>query len=99
MNEEHLMRILVSPHVSEKSTRIADEANQVVFRVLPKATKKEIRRAVETLFDVEVVHVHTANYRGKSKGLQRTMGKRPNWKKAYLRLKEGNDIDFIGGEQ
>ena len=98
MNDERLMRILVSPHVSEKSTRIADEHNQVVFRVLPDAKKAEIKQAVEKLFSVEVLHVRTANCRGKSKGFRRTAGRRPNWKKAYLRLQSGHDIDFLGGE-
>ena len=98
MNDERLMRVLVSPHVSEKSTRVADQSNQVVFRVLPDARKLEIKRAVEKLFDVEVVHVRTVNCRGKAKGLRRTTGRRPNWKKAYLRLASGQDIDFLGGE-
>ena len=98
MNEVCLMRILVSPHVSEKSTRVSDKANQAVFRVLPDATKREIKSAAEKLFDVEVMHVRTANYRGKSKGFRRVKGKRPNWKKAYLRLKEGHDINLLGVE-
>lgn len=98
MNDERLMRVLVSPHVSEKGTRVADESNQVVFRVLPDARKPEIKRAVEKLFNVEVVHVRTVNCRGKSKGFRRMTGRRPNWKKAYLRLAPGQDIDFLGGE-
>ncbi len=98
MNDERLLRVLVSPHVSEKSTRIADKYNQVVFRVLPDARKPEIKRAVEKLFDVDVLHVRTANCRGKAKGLRGTRGRRANWKKAYLRLGPGQDIDFLGGE-
>ena len=98
MNEERLMRVLVSPHVSEKSTRVADKYNQVVFRVLPDARKPEIKRAVEKLFNVDVLHVRTANCRGKTKGFRRMRGRRPNWKKAYLRLRAGQDIDFLGGE-
>ena len=98
MNDERLMRVLVSPHVSEKSTRVADKYNQVVFRVLPDASKPEIKRAVEKLFNVDVLHVRTANCQGKAKGLRRMQGRRPRWKKAYLRLQAGQDIDFLGGE-
>ena len=98
MNDERLMKVLLAPHVSEKSTRLADSSNQVVFRVLPDARKPEIKRAVEKLFDVEVEHVRTASFKGKQKRSQRTLGKRSNWKKAYVRLKPGHDIDFLGGE-
>ena len=98
MSDERIMKILLAPHVSEKSTRIADSSNQVVFRVLPDARKPEIKRAVEKMFNVEVEHVRTASFRGKQKRFQRTAGKRPNWKKAYVRLKPGHDIDFLGGE-
>ncbi len=98
MNDERLMKVLLAPHVSEKSTRVADSSNQVVFRVLPDACKPEIKRAVEKLFNVEVMSVCTASYKGKQKRFQRTPGKRCNWKKAYVRLKPGHDIDFLGGE-
>ena len=98
MNDERLMKILIAPHISEKSTRVADASNQVVFRVLPDARKPEIKRAVEKLFSVEVEHVQVANVKGKRKVFQRTHGSRPDWKKAYVRLKPGHDIDFAGGE-
>ena len=98
MNDERLMKVLLAPHVSEKSTRIADSSNQVVFRVLPDACKPEIKRAVEKLFNVEVMHVRTASYKGKQKRFQRMLGKRSDTKKAYVRLKPGHDIDFLGGE-
>ncbi len=98
MNDERLMKILVAPHVSEKSARVADSSNQVVFRVLPDACKPEIKRAVEKLFNVEVEHVRTASFKGKRKNFQRTAGKRSDWKKAYVRLKPGHDIDFLGGD-
>jgi large subunit ribosomal protein L23 len=98
MNDERLMKILIAPHVSEKSARVADASNQVVFRVLPDACKPEIKRAVEKLFNVEVEHVRTLSVKGKRKMFQRTPGKRSDWKKAYVRLKPGHDIDFIGGE-
>ncbi len=98
MNDERLMRVLLSPHVSEKTTRVGDSANQVVFKVLRDARKPEIKRAVEKLFNVEVENVQVLNVKGKRKGFQRTPGKRSDWKKAYVRLKEGHDIDFVGVE-
>ena len=98
MNDERLMKVLVAPHISEKSTNVADAHNQVVFRVLPDARKPEIKKAVEKLFNVSVVSVQVANYKGKRKGFARVAGKRADWKKAYVRLAEGQDIDFLGGE-
>ena len=95
MNQERLMQVLVAPVVSEKSARVGDAHNQVVFKVLPNARKLEIKHAVETLFKVEVAAVRTANMRGKRKMFQRTLGKRPDWKKAYVTLKPGHDIDFL----
>ncbi|MCP5149411.1 MAG: 50S ribosomal protein L23 [Chromatiales bacterium] len=98
MNDERLMRVLLAPHISEKSTRVGDASNQVVFRVLPDARKPEIKKAVEMLFGVQVMHVRTANFEGKRKGMARRAGKRSDWKKAYVRLKEGQEIDFLAGE-
>ena len=97
MNEERLMSILIAPHISEKGTRIADGSNQIAFRVRPDARKPEIRRAVEKMFNVEVESVSVLNVKGKQKGIRgRNPGRRPNWRKAYVRLKPGHDIDFIG---
>ena len=97
MNEERLMSILIAPHVSEKSTRIADGSNQIAFRVRTDARKPEIRQAVEKMFNVEVESVSVLNVKGKQKGMRgRNPGRRPNWRKAYVRLKPGHDIDFIG---
>ena len=97
MNDERLMSILVAPHVSEKSTRVADASNQITFRVRKDARKPEIRRAVEKMFNVEVASVSVLNVKGKRKGLRgRNPGRRPGWRKAYVRLKPGHDIDFIG---
>ena len=97
MNEERLMSLLIAPHVSEKSTRIADGSNQITFRVRTDARKPEIRKAVERMFNVEVESVSVLNIRGKQKGLRgRRRGRRPNWRKAYVRLKPGHDIDFVG---
>ena len=97
MNPERIHQILLAPVISEKSTTAADEGNQVVFQVLSDATKQEIRKAVETHVDVSVEAVQVMNVRGKVKRFGRTPGKRPNWKKAYVRLAEGQDIDFMGG--
>lgn len=97
MNEERLMSVLIAPHVSEKSTRIADGSNQFTFRVRTDARKPEIRRAVEKMFNVEVDSVSVLNVKGKNKGFRgRNRGRRPDWRKAYVRLKPGNDIDFVG---
>lgn len=90
------MQVLLSPHVSEKSTRLGDSSNQVVFRVLRDARKPEIKKAVEQLFKVEVEHVRVVNMKGKRKAVLRRIGKRSDWKKAYVRLKPGHEIDFLG---
>ena len=98
MNQERLMNILVSPHVSEKTTNAAETANQIVFRVANTATKKEIKGAIEMLFEVNVENVQVANVKGKTKRTQNGVGRRNDWKKAYIRLQEGQDINFIGAE-
>ncbi|MDH5601643.1 MAG: 50S ribosomal protein L23 [Gammaproteobacteria bacterium] len=98
MNQERLMNILVSPHVSEKATVAAENANQIVFKVVNTATKKEIKAAVEMLFEVNVENVQVANVKGKTKRTQNGVGRRNDWKKAYIRLQEGQDINFIGAE-
>ena len=98
MNEERLTQILVAPIVSEKSTRLGDECNQVVFRVRPGSRKLEIKHAVEKMFNVDVTAVRTLNVRGKRKTFQRKVGKRPDWKKAYVTLAPGQDIDFLATE-
>ena len=97
MNQERVYQVLRGPHVSEKSTLIADEANQVVFKVAVDATKREIKAAVEQLFEVQVRDVRVANVSGKRKNFGRIRGRRPDWKKAYVALEAGNELDFIGG--
>ena len=97
MNQERLMQILLAPVVSEKSTRVADANRQAVFKVMKGATKSEIRRAVELMFGVEVERVTTATVNGKRKMFQRRPGRRPDWKKAYVTLKPGQEIDFLQG--
>jgi len=97
MNQERIYQVLRGPHVSEKSTIIADEANQVVFTVARDATKKEIKAAVEQLFEVKVRDVRVVNVNGKRKSFGRLQGRRPDWKKAYVALEAGEELDFIGG--
>ena len=97
MNKEGLMKVLLSPVISEKSASAADNDRQYLFRVDTAANKDDIRRAVELMFDVQVERVQVVNVKGKAKRFGRTLGKRPNWKKAYVRLKEGQDIDFATG--
>ena len=97
MNQERIMKILLSPHVSEKSTLTAENDNQYVFKVVTDATKPEIKSAVETLFKVEVDGVTVVNVRGKVKR-GKNPGMRNSWKKAYVTLKPGHDIDFVGAE-
>jgi len=98
MNKERLMKILIAPHVSEKSTLLAETARQYVFRVTSNANKKEIKRAVEMMFDVKVDDVRTINVRGKSKLFQGRPGSRPFWKKAYVTLSEGHEIEMMGAQ-
>lgn len=97
MNKERLMKVLLSPIVSEKSAMAADAANQFGFKVVSDATKPEIAAAVELMFDVKVKKVQTVNVKGKQKRFGAVMGRRNSWKKAYVRLQEGQDIDFAGG--
>lgn len=96
MKQERLMQVLISPHLSEKSTRAAEEGNQHVFRVVADATKPEVRQAVEQLFSVKVAAVQIVNVKGKRKRFGARAGKRSDWKKAYVRLAAGDDINFSG---
>jgi large subunit ribosomal protein L23 len=98
MNKERILDVLKSPHISEKATVVSERDNQIVFKVAVDATKLEIKRAVESLFEVEVDSVKTLNVKGKTKRHGAQMGRRVNWKKAYVSLKEGQDIDFLGSE-
>jgi large subunit ribosomal protein L23 len=96
MNDERLMKVLVAPIISEKSTRLAETSGQVAFRVLTDATKREVARAVELMFEVKVDAVQILNVKGKEKRHGQRLGKRQDWRKAYVRLKPGQDIDFGG---
>lgn len=95
MNKERLMQVLVFPHISEKSTTLGDKYRQFVFKVLPNATKPEIKQAVEYMFSVKVKNVRVVNVKGKRKIFGRIRGKRSNWKKAYVGLQDGYDINFV----
>ncbi|MCK5716369.1 MAG: 50S ribosomal protein L23 [Thiomargarita sp.] len=94
MNKARLMQVLITPHISEKALRMADSHRQFVFKVLPNATKLEIKEAVEFLFNVKVDKVCVTCVKGKQKTFGRMLGKRVNWKKAYVGLQEGFDITY-----
>ena len=94
---ERLHSIILAPVVSEKSTRVAEKGNQAVFRVLRDARKPEIKAAVEKMFNVTVENVRTLNVSGKNKRVGRFEGTRSNWKKAYVTLAEGQEINFLDG--
>ena len=94
IEQSKLANILLAPIVSEKSTIAAENSNQFVFKVQKVATKLEVKKAVELMFDVEVDSVQVLNVKGKVKRFGRALGKRSDWKKAYVKLKSGHDIDF-----
>lgn len=96
MSKERLMKILLEPRVTEKSAQLGDKYRQFVFKVVKDASKPEIKQAVELLFEVEVDSVQICNVKGKVKGYRQTVGRRADWKKAYVTLKPGFDIDFMG---
>jgi len=93
-NAEQLMNVVLAPVVSEKSTRVADKDRQYVFRVADAATKPEIKAAVELLFKTKVDSVTVSRVKGKKKRFGRFMRRRGNWKKAYVRLAAGQEINF-----
>ncbi|HET9663219.1 MAG TPA: 50S ribosomal protein L23 [Burkholderiales bacterium] len=93
-----LLQVLLAPVVSEKSTFVADKRDQVVFKVAKDATKPEIKAAVEMMYKVEVDSVKVANVKGKEKRFGRFIGRRDHWKKAYVCLKPGQEINFAEGE-
>jgi large subunit ribosomal protein L23 len=98
MNQERMHQIIVSPHVSEKGSLLADEQNQHVFKVLSTATKTEVKQAVEGMFKVKVEKVRILNTKGKVKRFSGRMGKRSDMRKAYVTLMADNDIDFSGSK-
>ena len=98
MSNERLYKVLLSPRMTEKSTRVAESSNQYVFEVATDSNKKEIKDAVEKLFEVNVESVRVVRVKGKSKTFKARAGKRNDWKKAYVRVQEGQVIDVLGGE-
>jgi len=98
MNAERLLMVLREPHTSEKSTIMADKFKQFTFKVLKTATKSEIKLAVEHMFDVKVKNVSVINVKGKKKRFKQLSGKRSDWKKAFVSLQSGYDIDFTATE-
>lgn len=98
ISKERIFSVLLGAHISEKATRIAENDNQFVFRVDKAANKLAVKQAIETLFGVKVKSVRTLNVHGKSKRFGRSLGKRSDWKKAYVTLQEGHRIDLVGAE-
>lgn len=95
MNQERMYKIILGAHISEKATVVAEEANQFAFKVARDATRPEIKEAVEKIYGVNVENVRVLNVKGKVKrNLRGITSKRPSWKKAYVRIAEGQDIDF-----
>ncbi|HTO17609.1 MULTISPECIES: 50S ribosomal protein L23 [Pseudomonas] len=99
MNQERVFKVLLGPHISEKATVLADSKKQFIFKVATDATKLEIKKAVEVLFNVKVAGVRTVNVQGKTKRTMRGMGKRNDWKKAYIALQPGQDLDFASSAE
>jgi len=94
MDIANLSKIILMPHVSEKTVMIADNVKQQTFKVASTATKKDVKEAIEKLFEVDVIKVNILTVTGKQKVFGRTKGRKKNYKKAYVTLKEGQDIDL-----
>ena len=99
MNQERIYQVLLGPHVSEKATLVAETNRQFVFKVRLDANKLEIKKAVEKLFNVQVAFVNTTVVKGKNKRFGRSLGRRSDFKKAYVALKDGFDLDFTGAAE
>ena len=98
MKEERLLQVILAPVISEKATMLADKREQVIFRVATTATKPEIKAAVELLFKVQVKAVTVLNVKGKTKRFGRFNGARASWKKAFVCLQPGQELNFAAGE-
>ena len=98
MSDLTLYNVLLAPHITEKATLALEQANQVAFRIAPWANKSQVKAAVEKMFKVTVLDVKTFNVKGKEKRFGQTMGRRKDWKKALVRLPEGQSIDFHSAE-
>jgi large subunit ribosomal protein L23 len=99
MNQERLMKVLLAPHITEKATIAAETNQQFVFKVATDANKSEIKKAVELLFEVEVDSVQVATVKGKRKRFGAIFGRRSDYKKAYVKLKPGSEIDLAGAAE
>jgi large subunit ribosomal protein L23 len=95
MNKERIFKVLLAPHITEKASVVGDAGNQVVFKVAVTATKRDVKAAVEALFEVKVVDVRLLNVKGKTKRTKNGLGKCSDWKKAYVNLAADQDIDFM----
>lgn len=98
ISQERLLQVILAPQITEKATRLGDKDQQIAFKVRTDATKPEIKAAVELLFKVEVDGVSVINVKGKAKRFGRAIGRRQDWKKAYVSLKPGQEINFAAGE-
>jgi len=98
MSKERLYKVLLTPRLTEKSSRVSEGSNQYVFKVTSDSNKTEIKDAVEHLFKVNVESVRIVNVKGKNKSFKLRAGKRSDWKKAYVRIQDGQVIDVLGGE-
>jgi len=98
MNMTQIANVLLSPHVTEKTTMVGESSNQYVFKISPRANKSDVKAAVEGLFDVKVESVSLLNVKGKTKRFGSKVGHRKSWKKAYVRLQAGQEIDFMGSD-
>lgn len=98
MNQERVFKVLLAPHITEKAAMASEAGNQIVFKVATDANKLEIKKAVEQLFDVKVDDVRVVNVKGKTRRTKFGVGRRSDWRKAYVRLAEGQEIDFAVAE-
>jgi len=98
MNQERIYKVVLGPHISEKAAILAEESNQYVFKVAKDASKPEVKKAVEVLFGVKVSDVRVLNVKGKVKRNRYGLAKGASWKKAYVRLEQGHEIDFAVAE-
>ena len=98
MNQERIFTVLREPHISEKVSVLGDVANQYAFKVSVDATKAEIREAIETIFKVSVKNVSTVNVKGKTKKTARGMSRKKDWKKAYVTVAQGQELDYMVAE-
>ncbi len=96
VSQENLLQVLLAPQVSEKATWVADKHNQIIFRVAAGATRQQVKAAVESLFKVRVLGVQVANVKGKEKRFGGMIGRRGGWKKAFVRLEAGQDLNLSG---